>query len=179
MTRASFVIVAALAAGTGGELTYEQSFDEPAALGDFVLEADLRQTGRDYGHRDLCLFFGFEDPAHYFYVHLATRADEHAHNVFIVDGAPRRAIATTTTKGVDWGRDTWHRVRLERTGATIRVFFDDMTEPIMVATSDRFPEGHVGFGSFDDTGQIDNIRLTSSEATVQRNADIFTTHVSK
>ena len=29
---------------------------------DFVLEADLLQTGRQYGHRDLCLFFGFVSP---------------------------------------------------------------------------------------------------------------------
>ncbi|MFM8358600.1 MAG: hypothetical protein ACKOET_08570, partial [Verrucomicrobiota bacterium] len=31
-------------------------------FGDFLLEAELLQTGRDYGHRDLCLFFGFQDP---------------------------------------------------------------------------------------------------------------------
>ena len=28
------------------------------SMTDFVLEAKMKQTGREYGHRDLCLFFG-------------------------------------------------------------------------------------------------------------------------
>jgi hypothetical protein len=131
------------------------------AVGDFVLEADLKQTGRDYGHRDMCVFFGFQDPAHFYYAHIATKTDDHAHNVFIVDGAARRKISTFTTDGVDWGRDAWHRVRVERSLETgvIRVFFDRMDEPIMEAQDRTFGFGHVGFGSFDDTGRIDDIRL--------------------
>ena len=35
-----------------------------AEVEDFVLEARLQQTGREYGHRDLCLFFGYQDPSH-------------------------------------------------------------------------------------------------------------------
>jgi hypothetical protein len=27
------------------------------------LELELQQTGREYGHRDLCVFFGFQDAA--------------------------------------------------------------------------------------------------------------------
>ena len=44
-------------------------------LGDFVLEAELQQTGREYGHRDLCLFFGYQGPSQFYYVHLASVAD--------------------------------------------------------------------------------------------------------
>src|SRR5262245_22343019 len=29
-------------------------------VGDFVLEARAQSTARDYGHRDLCLFFGYQ-----------------------------------------------------------------------------------------------------------------------
>src|SRR6266513_3049230 len=56
---------------------------------DFVLEADLMQTGREYGHRDMCLFFGFQTPTNFYYAHIATAADPHAHNIFIVNGQPR------------------------------------------------------------------------------------------
>jgi hypothetical protein len=70
---------------------------------DFVLEADLMQTGREYGHRDMCLFFGFQSPTNFYYAHIATAADDHAHNVFIVKRAPRTKIAKQTTKGVNWG----------------------------------------------------------------------------
>ncbi len=127
---------------------------------DFVLEVDLVQTGREYDHRDMCLFFGFADVAKYYYVHIASIADPNAHNVFIVNEAPRKNFASETTKGAKWGQ-TWHRIRLERDtkAGSIKVFFDDMTKPIMVANDKTFLEGHIGFGSFDDTGKVDNIRI--------------------
>ena len=128
---------------------------------DFVLEASLLQTSKEYGHRDMCLFFGFQNPTNFYYVHIASAADEHAHNIFIVKNAPRTKIARQTTKGVDWGQDVWHQVRLERKVAdgSIKVYFDDMTTPIMVAEDKTFASGYVGFGSFDDTGMVRNIKV--------------------
>jgi hypothetical protein len=130
-------------------------------FGDFVLEVDLVQTGKEYGHRDMCLFFGVKDPANFYYVHLATKADPNAHNIFLVNDAPRTNIAQRTTAGVNWGLDVWHRVRLERTLAdgAIRVFFDDLAEPVMVTTDKHFDYGLLGFGSFDDTGKVARIRV--------------------
>lgn len=135
------------------------------SFGDFVLEAEVLQTGREYGHRDLCLFFGYQGPDRFYYVHLASAADENAHNVFLVDGAPRWNIAERTTEGIEWGEDTWHRVRLERRleDGSIRVFFDDMQKPIMEARDSRFSWGMVGFGSFDDVGRIRNLVLRGGE----------------
>lgn len=133
---------------------------------DFVLEGDFIQTGREYGHRDMCIYFGFQNTTNFYYVHIATAADPHAHNIFAVTNAPRIAIATETTKGVNWGLDIWHKVRLERnTGnGDIRVFFDDMSKPIMVAQDKTFGAGYAGFGSFDDTGMVDNIKIWGTEA---------------
>lgn len=134
-------------------------------FGDFVLEADLVQTGKEYGHRDMCLFFGTQDPAHFYYAHMATKADPNAHNIFIVNAAPRANIAKTTTGGVNWGLNVWHKVRLERkvSEGTIKVYFDDMTLPIMTAQDKTFGAGFVGFGSFDDTGKVDNIKIWGPE----------------
>ena len=132
-------------------------------FGDFVLEADLIQTGKEYGHRDMCLFFGFQSPTNFYYTHIATAADPNAHNVFIVNNAPRKNFAKETTKGVNWGLGVWHKVRLERNLAagSIKVYFDDMTKPIMIAEDKTFGAGQIGFGSFDDTGMVDNIRIWS------------------
>lgn len=129
-------------------------------FGDFILEADLRQTGREYGHRDMCLFFGLQDPAHFYYVHMASVMDDHAHNVFIVNNEPRVKISSRTTEGVKWGQD-WHHVRLERKvkEGTVKVFFDDMDTPIMTAKDSTFGAGYIGFGSFDDTGKVKNIKI--------------------
>ncbi|MBI1368101.1 MAG: hypothetical protein GC162_05545 [Planctomycetes bacterium] len=138
-------------------------------VADFVLDIDLRQTGKEYGHRDMCLFFNFQDPAHFYYVHIATKRDPHAHNIFIVNSAPRLAITKTGTEGFDWGHDAWHHMRLVRDAKTgrIAVYADDMEKPIMEAEDKTFDAGYVGVGSFDDTGRVDNIKLLapSSEST--------------
>jgi hypothetical protein len=128
---------------------------------DFVLEVDMLQTGKEYGHRDMCLFFGVTDPTKFYYVHIATAADPNAHNVFIVNEKPRTNIARETTKGVNWGLNVWHKVRIVRRAAagSIQVYFDDLSKPIMIAEDKTFTSGYLGFGSFDDTGMIDNIRI--------------------
>lgn len=129
-------------------------------FGDFTLEVKLKQTGREYGHRDMCLFFNMKDPANFYYVHIASIADPHAHNIFLVNDEPRVAIAQKTTEGADWTQG-WHTIRIERRvdSGAIRVYFDDMSQPIMVAEDTHFPRGHIGLGSFDDTGMIDNIKI--------------------
>lgn len=144
-------------------------------FGDFVLEVDLVQTGKEYGHRDMVLAFGMQDPAHYYYVHLATKADDHAHNLFLVNGAPRVKFARQTTPGVNWGLEVWHRVRLERrvSDGTVRVFFDDLTTPVMVAEDRTFGAGWVGFGSFDDTGKVDSVRVWAPSEPERKLAPFF------
>jgi hypothetical protein len=139
-------------------------------FGDFILEVDLIQTGKEYGHRDMCLFFGLTDPSKFYYVHMATAADPNAHNVFIVKDQPRKNIAKETTKGVNWGLGVWHKARLERriSDGSIKVFFDDMTKPIMIAEDKNFGAGYIGFGSFDDTGKVDNIRIWGPSAETKK-----------
>jgi len=135
-------------------------------MGSFVLEAELMQTGKEYGHRDMCLFFNFQDRSNFYYVHIASVMDKHANNIFIVKDAPRKSISTKTNKGNDWGQEKWHKIRLVRDleAGTIKLFFDDMETPIMEATDKSFGKGYVGFGSFDDTGMISNVKIMSSDA---------------
>lgn len=131
-------------------------------FGSFVLEVDLAQSGREYGHRDLCLFFGAQNSTNFYYVHIASVADNNANNIFLVNDAPRTNIAEKTTTGTDWGEtNSWHKARIERDieAGTIKVYFDDMTTPIMETTDKHFDIGRIGFGSFDDTGRFDNIRI--------------------
>jgi len=133
--------------------------------GDYILEADLKQTGREYGHRDMCLFYSFVDPSNFYYTHIASVSDPHAHQIFIVDDAPRTKISEKTTKGFKWG-DTWHHVSLRRKASDglIELYVDDMSKPIMAAHNTEHARGHLGFGSFDDTGVIANVRVYSPDA---------------
>lgn len=145
-------------------------------FGDFILEADLIQTGKEYGHRDMCVFYGFQNPTNFYYTHIATAADKNAHNVFLVKNAPRTNIARETTQGVNWGLGVWHKVRIERKASegTIKVFFDDLTRPIMLAEDRSFTEGQIGFGSFDDTGMVDNIRIWGPSVEKRKTAGFAT-----
>lgn len=139
---------------------YGYALIENVSVTDFVLDLRVRSTTRDYNHRDLCVFFGFQDAEHFYYVHLGKRADPHAHSIFLVNGRDRVSIAKERTTGVDWD-DQWHDVRIVRdTGNdSIEVYFDDMDEPIMRTTDDHFESGLVGVGSFDDQGEFDSITL--------------------
>ncbi len=131
----------------------------------FVLEADLYQTGEEYGHRDLCLFFGFQDPEHFHYVHLASTPDNHAHNIFLVDNSPRVKTGPVAARGVNWDSRQWHRVRLERdvNAGETRVYFDDMSSPTLVAKNEALKWGLIGFGSFDDTGRFADLKIWAPE----------------
>lgn len=129
-------------------------------VGSFQLDVRFRSTARDYPHRSLCLFFGYQDPAHLYYVHFGQRTDEHANQIFIVNDAPRVKISTHTTAGTPWD-DQWHRARIRRNVATgeIQVYFDDLETPVMTAVDRTFTWGQVGVGSFDDTGVFDDFVL--------------------
>ncbi|WP_210416890.1 hypothetical protein [Echinicola soli] len=132
------------------------------SVGSFILEADLQQTGKEYGHRDLCIFFGMKDPANFYYTHIASKPDPHAHNIFLVNDAPRVAIGKKINGGINWGStEQWHKVKVIRNleDHSIKVYFDDMTTPIMETTDNHFNIGHIGFGTFDDIGKFDNIKI--------------------
>ncbi len=137
---------------------FNRSMIRDLSVGSFQLDVQVQSTVKDYGHRDLCLFFGYQDPAHMYYVHLGKKMDDHANQIFIVNDAPRTKISTRTTPGTNWD-DNWHHVRVTRNveSGNIDVFFDDMEHPVMTATDKTFLKGQIGIGSFDDTGNFDNV----------------------
>jgi hypothetical protein len=137
-------------------------------VGDFVLDARVKATAPPSDRRDVCLIFGHRDPAHFYYAHLAQKADDHHNQVFLVNGADRRKITATTTAGTKWDGD-WHRVRVARTVATgaIAVYFDDLKTPVMTATDQTFAAGRVGVGSFDDTAAWADVSVRGMKAATQ------------
>lgn len=132
-------------------------------FGSFELEADLLSTTREYDHRDMCIVFNFVDPTRYYYAHIAAKTDDRAHNIFIVNGADRKKISTQTTPGFDWGRDEWKRIKLVRDSETGKIEVYAAGKLLMSAEDKTLVSGHIGFGSFDDLGRVDNIRVTSAE----------------
>ena len=165
-----------------GASNYEYKVQSPRSIalltdrkfGDFVFEAELLQTSGDYAHRDLCLFFGFQDPGHYYYVHFASKTDDRANQIFIVNDKPFTKITSKTTSGSEWGADKWHKVRVQRIGGSITVWFDDMEKPAMLAEDKTFGSGTIGFGSYNDTGMFANVQLWAPGVEkVTRSGSIF------
>ncbi|HOQ32621.1 MAG TPA: hypothetical protein PLA12_08925 [Candidatus Hydrogenedens sp.] len=151
-----------------GPSKYEPAVRSPKSIAlikdvefeDFTLTVRAKQTGKEYGHRDLCFFFGYQDPTHFYYVHIATKADDHAHSIFLVNNEPRVSIAKERTKGADWAQD-FHQITIVRDTKTgkIEVYYDDMEKPIMATEDKTFVKGKIGLGSFDDTGCFDDLKI--------------------
>ena len=128
-------------------------------LSDFVLQLKVKSTLDTGGHRDCCLFFGYQNPTQFYYVHLGAKPDAVSGQVTIVKDAPRAPI-TQNKNPTPWD-DQWHHVQLVRKLAegTIEVYFDDMSKPLITATDKTFGKGRVGIGSFDDMNDFDDIKL--------------------
>ena len=141
------------------------SLAKDAIVSDFTLQVRVKSTAREYDHRSMCLIFGYQDPAHFYYVHLGKKADDHANQIFIVNDAPRIKISTKTTPGTAWD-DKWHDVKILRRVAdgSIAIYFDDMSAPVMTATDKNFLWGQIGLGSFDDVGDYDDVKLYGLKA---------------
>jgi hypothetical protein len=133
-------------------------------VGSFTLDAKALSTHADYGHRDVVLVFGYRDAGHFYYAHLAKAADDHANQIFIVNGQDRKKISSKTTKGTNWD-DKWHQLRVVRDAksGSIEVFFDDMKTPVMTASDKTFARGRIGMGTFDDTSDWDDIVLAGEK----------------
>jgi hypothetical protein len=113
--------------------------------------------------RDMCVFFHFQDPAHFYYVHFSAESAD-VHNIIgLVNGADRVKI-NVEPAGTSAARMTdraWHefKVTYEARSGEIRAYLDDMTRPVLTARDRTLSHGLVGVGSFDDTGCFDDLRL--------------------
>ena len=130
-------------------------------VGSFQMDVKVLSTHPDYGHRDVCFFFGHQSSTEFYYVHLGKKMDPHANQIFIVDNAARKKISTKTTEGTNWDEE-WHHVRIRRDvkSGLIEVFFDEMDDPVMVAKDKTFTWGKMGLGSFDDTADFAELKIT-------------------
>lgn len=134
-----------------------------ARVGSFDFQARVRRQGGS-----MIVVFNYVDPLHFYYAHLSKDAGhrEPVHNgIFLVNDAPRVRIA-----GLDASAalpDTsWHRIRVLRDAATgrISVWSNVQRAPLFTVTDRTFTCGEIGIGSFDETGDFDDVELRSDDA---------------
>lgn len=152
---------------TARESEYQPPFRSPLhialvkdlSVGNVEISFRVRSTLDTGDHRDCCVFFGYQDDKHFYYVHVGAKPDPHSGQIMIVNKAPRLAL-TKNTKETPWD-DQWHTVKLIRNIETgmIQLFFDDMTKPHMEVADKTFGAGRIGIGSFDDLNEFDDIMV--------------------
>ena len=130
-----------------------------------TLKAAVRSTApQDVLRRDVNLIFGYESPSRFDDVHLVGQS-----RMLCTTGSS--SWRTRTVRRIDDGKgqpqlkdQNWHRVRLERDGATgrIEVYVDGSEAPVLVASDTTIRTGRVGLGSFDDTGEFRGIEIAGS-----------------
>ena len=141
-----------------------------AKLSSFVLDVELAQMNPDQAqpHRDLCIVFNATDHKHFLYAHIAQTHDERSHNIHLINNAPRQPITDMDNGGIQWGTaGTWHKVRLVRDAISgaISVFWDGKLDaPILTANSTAFTSGYLGFGTFQDSGKVRNLKVWAKAA---------------
>lgn len=125
----------------------------------FVIKFKVKSTKDTGNHRDCCVFFGYQNPTNYYYVHLGAKPDPHSGQIMIVKDAPRLAL-TKNEKKTPWD-NSWHNVKLVRDSkkGTIEIYFDDMETPHMSVKDTTFGKGRIGLGSFDDMNAFDEVEI--------------------
>lgn len=129
-------------------------------VGSYILEADVMQTPTNYDLVHLCLIFGYQNNDQYAFAQLASQADRFTHNIFIVEKDEQQRILEKQEKGIDWGFEQWHKVKIERNiqESTLKVWVDG--NQVFESNDTRLMhKGLVGLGNSGDSYKLDNLKL--------------------
>ncbi|MCD5312102.1 PQQ-dependent sugar dehydrogenase [Kineosporia babensis] len=143
------------------------------AFGAVEIEGKVRlDTPVEITNRDVIMVFGYRSDTEFYYVHLSSDNKIYPHNgIFVVNNADRLRIDDQWdgSRGAPPAitDSEYHKVRVVHLPSTgeIAVYVDGSKDPLMTATDTTFGSGRVGFGSFDNTGSLRNLRLTGTPAT--------------
>jgi len=132
---------------------------------DFELELLVQQNGKNFDLLDFCIFYGIKDSLHYSYAQIAGHADKNTHNIFQVDATKPQRLCDKQNKGIRWGVDEWHKVKVVRntSNQSLKVYFND--ELILQTNEDTITSGYIGFGSTKSAIKVDNIKLMATDYT--------------
>jgi len=143
-----------------------------ASVGSFTFQAQVRRQGHS-----VLMVFNYVDTLHFYYTHLSAdpgaKVDVH-NGIFLVDGGPRHRIAGMEAAPV-LPDQAWHKIRIQRDihSGSIEVFVDAEPSPRFSVTDRTMTCGQVGLGSFDETGDFTDVRLTSQDAGCQSGQGLF------
>lgn len=127
---------------------------------DLIVEADVKPLGKS-----LMIVFAYRDPAHFDYAHLsldAATAQPHHNGIFHVYGGERVRISSEAGPAAFTTESAWHHVVLTHDGKTgeVNVSVDGKPVQALHANDVSLLSGRVGLGSFDETAEFKNVRIS-------------------
>lgn len=135
-----------------------------------TVEAEMKKEPQALRKRrnSLIIVYAWRDKDHFNYAHLSDdngQRSPHHNGIFHVFGGDR--VRISSTEGPDTlTEEKWYKVKLTHDGATgkVQVWVDGQTSPSFVACDLSLRSGKVGLGSFFDTGEFRNVRITGTPA---------------
>ncbi|MFL6417047.1 MAG: hypothetical protein ACJ74Y_15400 [Bryobacteraceae bacterium] len=127
-----------------------------------TLEADIRPL-----KRSIIIVYAYRDPGHFDYAHISTDIKAPVHNgIFHVYGGERVRISPEGGPASFPEINRWYHVKLVHDGqtGTVDVTVDGKPVPALHAIDLSLTGGKVGIGSFDETGDFKNLRITGVAA---------------
>jgi hypothetical protein len=124
-----------------------------------TVEAEIKRNGRS-----LIIVYAWQDDAHYNYAHISVdmAAKENVHNgLFHIFGGERVRISSLAGPG-SLPTEDWTPVKLVFDGESGRCYVEvnGQRNPSLEAADLSLRWGRVGLGSFDETGEFRNVRVT-------------------
>ena len=127
-----------------------------------TVEADVKPL-----KRSVIIVYAYQDAAHFDYAHISTDIKTPVHNgIFHVYGGERVRISSRKGPASFPGIDRWYHVKLVQDGTTgtVDVTVDGTAVPALHAVDLSLTEGKVGLGSFNETGDFKNVKITGTPA---------------
>jgi hypothetical protein len=136
---------------------------ETPALRRVEMQLDARPR-----QRSLMIVFAYRDPAHFDYAHLSidtARSEPHHNGVFHVYGGERVRISPEDGPAAFPETNRWYHVALQWNGSSgeVHVSVDGRDIPALHAVDVSLNSGRLGLGSFDETADFRNVKITSME----------------
>lgn len=132
-------------------------------VGSFDFRTRVRREGKS-----MIVVFNYVDSLHFYYTHLSADSGKQqpVHNgIFLVNNAPRVRIAGLDAQPA-LPDASWHQIRVLRDASSgrVEVWSDVSSQPLFTMVDRTFECGQVGIGSFDETGDFDDVDLRSDDA---------------
>lgn len=127
-----------------------------------TVEADIRPL-----KRSVIIVYDYADPGHFNYAHISADIKAPVHNgIFHVYGGERVRISPQRGPAAFPEINRWYHVKLVADGGTGRVdvTVDGKAVPALQAVDLSLTTGKVGIGSFDETGDFKNVKITGVPA---------------